>query len=204
MTGIAVRSALGRPVELDSCSQSGPPGSWRTRIGNARLDKFGAGNRQATGPPLGRTQHCPTHDATFDGEPAVNASGKGGGRPSILALDLAPAAALGPIRSGKQVVTPIGLLAILPIASLAALIKVKLPEEIWARGAGQIGAPAAFPRANTGHLPGISRRMPADLPGQTRWRIGPAPHARGRSARGVPCLCASSPPPKNLISRDPS
>ena len=157
-----------------------------------------------TGPPLGRTQHCPAHDATFDGEPAVNASGKGGGRPSILALDLAPAAALGPIRSGKQVVTPIGLLAILPIASLAALIKVKLPEEIWARGAGQIGAPAAFPRANRGHLPGISRRMPADLPGQTRWRIGPAPHARGRSARAVPCLCASSPPPKNLISRDPS
>ena len=123
MTGIAVRSALGRLVELDSCSQSGPPGSWRTRIGNARLDKFGAGNRQATGPPLGRTQHCPAHDATFDGEPAVNASGKGGGRPSILALDLAPAAALGPIRSRKQVVTPIGLLVILPIASLAGLDK---------------------------------------------------------------------------------
>jgi hypothetical protein len=59
-------------------------------------------------------------------------AGEGGGRPSILALDLAPAAALGPIRSGKRVVTPIGLSIILPIASLVALIKVK-PEEIGPR-----------------------------------------------------------------------
>ena len=37
-------------------------------------------------------------------------------------MDLAPAAALGPI----EVVTPIGLLVILPMASFAALTKVKL------------------------------------------------------------------------------
>jgi hypothetical protein len=43
-----------------------------------------------------------------------DAGSKGGGRPSILAMDLASAAALGPIR-GR---TPIGLLVILLMASV--------------------------------------------------------------------------------------
>jgi hypothetical protein len=47
---------------------------------------------------------------------------EGGGRPSILAMDLAPAAALGPIGSRN----PDWTIVILPMASFAALTKVKL------------------------------------------------------------------------------